>query len=64
LRSQEATGTAWIGLEQDIIDTAVNESRKRLLACDRVDSQHFKHFYYEQLKNRQLDEMPAKVSEM
>jgi len=27
------TGTAWIGLEQNFIDTAVNEWRKRLLAC-------------------------------
>jgi len=27
------TGTAWIGLEQNIIDTAVNEWRKRLHAC-------------------------------
>jgi len=26
------TGTTWIGLEQNIIDTAVNEWRKRLLA--------------------------------
>jgi len=25
LSSQEATGTAWIGLEQNIIDAAVNE---------------------------------------
>jgi len=33
LQSQEATGTVWIGLEQNIIDTAVNEWRKRLLAC-------------------------------
>jgi len=25
LQNQEATGRAWIGLEQNIIDTAVNE---------------------------------------
>jgi len=64
LWSQEATGPAWIGLEQNIIDTAVKEWRKRLLACVRVVGQHFKHFYCRQLKNRQLDEMSAKVSEM
>jgi len=36
LRSQEATGTVWIGLEQNIIDTAVNEWRKRVFACVRI----------------------------
>jgi len=57
-------GTAWIGLEQNIINTAVNEWRKRLLACVRIVGQPFKQFYYRQLKNRQLDEMPAKMSKM
>jgi len=38
---QEATGTAWIGLEQNIINTAVNEWRKRLLACVHIVGQHF-----------------------
>jgi len=60
----EATGTAWIGLEQNIIDTAVNEWRKRLLACVRIVGQHLKQFYCRQLKNRHLEEMSAKVSEM
>ena len=55
LWSQEVTGRAWIGLEQNIIDTAVNEWRKRLLACVRIVGQ---------LNNGQLDEMSAKVSEM
>jgi len=64
LKSQEATGTAWIGLEQNFINTAVNEWRKHLLACVRIVGQHFKQFYYNQLKNGQLDEMSAKVSEM
>jgi len=50
------TGTAWIGLEQNIIDTAVNELRKCLLACVGIVRR--------QLKNGQLDEMSAKVSEM
>ena len=40
------TGTAWIGLEQNIIDTAVNEWRKRLIACVRIVGQHFKHCVY------------------
>ena len=58
------TGTAWIDLEQNIVDTAVNEWRKRLLACVRIVGQHFKQFYYRQLKNGQLNEMSVKVSEM
>jgi len=62
--SQEANGIAWIGLEQNIIDTAVNEWRKRFLACVRIVSQHFKQFYYRQLKNGQLNEMSTKVSKM
>jgi len=64
LQSQKATGRVWIGLEQNIIDTAVNEWRKRRLACNRIVGQHFKQFYYRQLKNRQLDKISAKVSEM
>ena len=51
-------------LEQNIIDTSANEWRKRLLACVRIVGQHFKQFYYRQLKNGQLDEMSTKVSEM
>jgi len=64
LLSQEATGTAWIGLQQNIIDTAVNEWRKRLLACVRIVGQNFEQFYRRQLKNGQLDELSAKMSEM
>jgi len=51
-------GLAWI------IETAVNEWRKRLLACVRITDKHFKQFYCRQLKNKQLDEMSAEVSEM
>jgi len=36
----------------------------RLLACVRVVGQHFKQFYYRQLKNGQLDEMSVKVAKM
>jgi len=57
------TGTAWISLEQNVIDTAVNELRKRLLACVRIVGQHFKQFYCRQLKNGQLDGVSTKVSE-
>ena len=64
LRNQEVTGTAWIGLEQNIIDTAVDEWGKRLLACVRIMGQHFKKFYCRQLKNGQLNKMSATVSKM
>jgi len=60
----KATVTACIGLELNIIDTAVNEWRKRLLACVCIVGQHFKQFYCRQLKNGQLNEMSATVSEM
>jgi len=64
LPSQEATGTGWIGREQNIIDTPVNEWRKRLLACVHIVSKHFKQFYCRQLKKGQLNEMSSTVSEM
>jgi len=57
--SQEATGAAWIGLEKNIINTAVKEWRKRLLACVRIVGQNFKQFYCRQLTNDQLNEMSA-----
>jgi len=58
------TDTAWIGLEQNIINTAVNEWRKHLLACVHIVGQRFKQFYYRQMKNGQVNEMSATVSEM
>ena len=51
-------------MEQNFIDTAVNERIKRLLACVHIVGKHFKQFYCRQLKNGQLNEMSAKVSEM
>jgi len=44
LLRQEASRTAWIGLEQNIINTAVNEWRKRLLACVRNVGQNLSNF--------------------
>ena len=34
------------------------------LKCVRIVGYHFKQFYYSQLKNVQLNELSAKVSEM
>jgi len=64
MKFQKATDTAWIGLEQNFVDTAVNEWIKRLLACFCIVGQHFKQFYCRQLKNGQLDKLSAKGSEM
>ena len=33
----------WIGLEQNIIDTAINEWRNRLRACVRAKGRHFEY---------------------
>jgi len=41
-----------------------SEWRKRLLACVRIVGQHLKQLYCRQLKNGQLDEMSAVVSEI
>jgi len=41
-----------------------SKSRKRLLACIRIVGKHCKLFYCRQLKNGQLDELLATVSEM
>jgi len=46
------------------MDTAVNKWRKRLLARVHIVGQRFKQFYCRQLKNGQLNEMSATVSEM
>jgi len=54
-------GLIWLNWTSD---TAVNEWRKHLLACVRIVGQQFKQFYYRQLKNGQLCEMSAKVSEV
>jgi len=44
------TGTAWIDQEQNFIDTAVNEWRKRLLTCVRILGQNFKQLFTGSLK--------------
>jgi len=34
---------AWSGLEQRVVDKAINEWHGRLCACVRADEQHFEH---------------------
>jgi len=55
------TGEVWIGLEENIIGTAVDKSRNHLCACGPDIS---KNFYCRQLKNEQLNELSAQVTEM
>jgi len=64
MQSQEATGTAWIGLEQNIIDTAVNEWRKRLLVCVCIVGPTLQAILLQATENGQLNKMSATVSEM
>jgi len=64
VKSRSDWYTAWISLEQNIIDTADDKWRKRLFACVRIVGQHFKQFYCKQFKNKQLIKMSAKLSEM
>jgi len=33
----------WSGLEQRVVDKAINEWHGRLCACVRTDGQHFEH---------------------
>ena len=40
---QETTGEVWIGLEQNVIDPAINEWRKCVRAEPMFVGQHFKH---------------------
>jgi len=35
--------TVWCGLEQRIVDDAIEQWRRRLLACVDAESQHFEH---------------------
>ena len=42
---QEVTDEVWIGLEQTVIDAAINEWKKCLRAEPMFMGQHFEHFY-------------------
>jgi len=57
------TGEIWIGLEQNVINAAINEWRKCLRAEPMFVGQHFKHFC-KQLKNGQLDKLLAKMMKL
>jgi len=52
------TSEVWIGLEQNVINAAINEWRKYMFV-----GQHSKHFC-RQLKNGQLDKLLAKTTKI
>ena len=51
-------------VEQNFINTAVNECRKHLCICVCTMGQHFNQFYCRHLKMKQLNEISVKVSKM
>jgi len=53
-----------IGLEQNIIDTAINKWRKRLHACVRAKGRHFEKFTVGSWTTGRLDKLSARVTEM
>ena len=53
----------WIGLEQNIIDTAINKWRKRLRVCSR-EGPRFRTFTVGSWTTGQLDNLSARVTEM
>jgi len=53
------TGEVCIGLEQNVIDAAINEWRKCLWAESMFVGQHFKHCC-RHLENKQLDKLSVK----
>jgi len=54
------TGEVLIGLKQNIIDTAVNEWGKHLLACVHTVHPYFKQFCCRQLKNETVANQSVK----
>ena len=42
----------WNSLQQNVIDTAIIEWRKRLKACVRADGQHFEHLLRQRVTDK------------
>jgi len=61
---QEVTGKVWSCLEQNIVDTAVNEWRKHLGASVRTMGKHNEQCYCRLLKNGQLDKTVRNVNKI
>jgi len=50
LKSQEATRTACVGLEQRTLSILLSVNAERLFACVHIVGKQFKQFYCRQLK--------------
>jgi len=50
----------WNSLQQNVIDTAINEWRKRLRACVHADGQHFQHLLRAHVTNKNYAQIKCK----
>jgi len=50
----------WNSLQQNVIDAAINEWRKRLRACVRADGQHFEHLLRARVTNKSYGQIKYK----
>ena len=50
----------WNILQQNVINAAINEWRKRLTACVRADGQHFEHLLRVHVTNRSYGQIKYK----
>ena len=45
----------WDGMQQNVIDSAVDEWRKRLRACVRAEGRQFEHFLWSSVGLKELE---------
>ena len=45
----------WDGMQQNVIDSAVDEWRKRLRACVRAEGRHFEHSLWSYVGLKELE---------
>jgi len=50
----------WNSLQQNVIDTAINEWRKRLRVCVHADGQHFEHLLRAHVTNKSYGQIKCK----
>ena len=50
----------WNSLQQNVIDAAINEWRKRLRACVHADGEHFTHLLRAHVSNKSYGQIKCK----
>jgi len=50
----------WNSLQQNVIDTAINDWRKQLIACVHADGQHFEHLLRARVTNKSYGQIKYK----